>query len=104
MMIRLQRMSSSTQGFRVSLGGKAVVCCVHDREKKQVTTEAQVIMLGLEYGVIFDPKIHRIHRCSCCQNLFVDVSDEPMHCTSCRRENVHVLGGPLNEPIGVVDG
>lgn len=91
-------------GTRVSLGGTAVVCCVHDREKRQVTTEAQVAALGLSMvpPVIYDPVQHKLHRCACCDNLFVDPTDEPRFCSHCLRGMVHALGGPLPEPIGVV--
>lgn len=91
-------------GARVVLGGSRVICCVHDRQKRQVTTEAQVARLGLEVGRVYDPKQDRIHRCGCCQNLFVDPSDEPRYCATCKPESlVHRLGGPLASPIGEVD-
>lgn len=93
-------MSSS---IRPSLGGKAIVCCVHDRQKRQVVTERQVFELGLTVGIVYDPKQHRIHRCACCQNLFVDPSDEPRFCTPCQPRPVHPLGGPLPPAIGEVD-
>lgn len=97
-------MSTASTGARIALGGKAVVCCVHDREKRKVVTEAQVATLGLEVGLIYDPKQHRIHRCSCCQNLFVDPSDEPRYCETCRMPPAFALGGPLATPTGPIDG
>lgn len=84
------------------MGGTAVVCCVHDREKRQVVTERQVAELGLEVGMLYDPKQHKLHMCACCSNLFVDPSDEPRYCSSCQAPLVHALGGPLAEPLGVV--
>lgn len=61
--------------------------------------------LGLRAGLLYDPKQHKIHRCSCCENLFVDPSDEPRYCSTCHPlAQVHPLGGPLAEPIGAVDG
>ena len=87
---------------RIVLGGTAQVCCVHDREKRVVTTEAQVAALGLEAGILYDPRIHKLQRCACCDNLFFDPSDEPRYCSVCQRPLVHPLGGPLPEPKGVV--
>jgi hypothetical protein len=88
------------------LGGTAQVYCVHDREKRQVVTEAQVAELGLESGIVYDPRQHRTHRCACCSNLFVDPSDEPRYCDTCNpaARLVHSLGAPLALPIGEVDG
>lgn len=99
-------MSRGGHGIRIVLGGKAQVYCVHDREKRQVTTEAHVAALGLLHDppFLYDPKQHKIHRCACCDNLFVDPSDEPRYCRPCQRPLVHKLGGPLQEPRGVVDG
>lgn len=90
-------------GIRMALGGQAQIYCVHDRQKSQVVTEAQVASLGLTVGQVYDPKQHKIHRCSCCSNLFVDPSDEPRFCFTCLRPNIHALGGPLPNPIGVVN-
>src|SRR4051794_4979325 len=98
-------MEMNTAGFRPSISGAAVVCCVHDRQKRQVVTEAQVARLGLEEGIVYDSRQHRIHRCGCCENLFVDPSDEPRYCSVCvPKRLVHPLGGPLTEAIGEVDG
>lgn len=97
-------MTGTRIGTRVVLGGKAAVFCVHDRQKRQVTTEGQIVALGLTAGIIFDPKRDKIHRCTCCDNLFTDVSDEPQPCHTCRKPLVHALGGPLALPGGVVDG
>ena len=95
--------SSAAAGARAVLGGTAVVCCVHDRQKRQVVTEAQVAALGLEVGVLYDPKQHRVHRCGCCLNLFIDASDEPRYCGKCSGPLAHAQGGPLAAPIGVVE-
>ena len=94
-------MQHSTLG--VELGGVAVVCCVHDREKRTVVTERQVAELGLEVGMLYDPKQHKIHRCACCENLFVDPTDQPRFCSVCLGSLVHRLGGPLPDPTGVVE-
>jgi hypothetical protein len=84
----------------IALGGKAVVCCVHDRVKREITTEAQVAMLGLDAGQIYDPMQHKLFECTCCQNLFVDPGDEPKFCHTCRGSLKHALGGPLPDPKG----
>lgn len=84
----------------IAVGGVAVVCCVHDRIKREVTTEQQVALLGLEAGQIYDPTQHKLFKCACCENLFVDPGDEPKFCHVCRGSLVHPLGGPLPEPKG----
>jgi hypothetical protein len=96
--------SGGSAGARAVLGGKAVVCCVHDREKRVVTTEAHVAALALEHGILYDPKQHRIHDCACCHNRFWDPSDEPRYCWVCRWPPVFALGGPLATATGPVDG
>lgn len=86
--------------LRPTLSGVAVICCVHDREKRQITTEQQIIELGRELGVEFDPKQHSIFDCACCQNWFVEVGDEPRFCHVCRGPLVHTPAAPLAEPTG----
>lgn len=79
------------------------MCCVHDREKRQVTTERQVAELAVRAGV--KPGFYKIHRCACCDNLFGDQTDIPRYCHTCRpSRQVHQLAAALNDPIGVVDG
>jgi len=78
------------------------VCCPHDRKKREVTTEAEVASLGLLVGILYDPKIHRLQECACCENLFFDISDEPRYCSLCQKPPVYALGGPLAEPEGVI--
>ena len=87
---------------RMVLGGSAIVCCVHDRQKRQVVTEAQVAALGLDVGLLYDPRQHKLHKCACCGNLFVDPTDTPRFCRECQGPLVHALGGPLPIPTGVV--
>lgn len=94
---------TSTTGLRVSLGGKAEVFCVHDRKKREVVTEEQVALLGLEIGVVFQKGIHHTHHCPCCDNLFVADGTTERYCATCSGSPVHALGGPLAEPKGVVD-
>lgn len=95
-------MRAATSGTHVALGGTAVVCCVHDRVKRAVVTEADVAALGLEAGIVYDRARHKLHRCACCDNLFVDRSDTPRYCRTCQGPLAHELGGPLPEPVGVV--
>ena len=89
-------------GARVALSGTAVVVCVHGREKREVTTEAEVAEVGLVLGIVYNPKQHKIHKCACCENLFVDPTDIPRYCRPCQRAAVHPIGGPMPEPIGEV--
>lgn len=91
-----------TTSLQVSAGGVAVVCCVHDRPKRQITTETEVAELGLTVGQIYDPKQHKIHKCGCCENLFVDPTDIPRFCRVCEGPVEHELRGPLPNPIGEV--
>lgn len=84
----------------IAIGGTAVVCCVHDREKRKIVTEAQVKSLGASVGQVLDPKQHKLFLCVCCENLFVDTGDKPKFCHQCRQSLVHKLGGPLPEPRG----
>jgi hypothetical protein len=86
--------------FHVAVSGKAVVCCPHDRTKREITTEAQVAELGLSVGQIYDSRQHRLWTCSCCQNLFVDPTDEPRYCRTCQRRPTHQVNGQLPPPNG----
>jgi hypothetical protein len=83
-------MTGGTVGMRTVLEGVAVVCCVHDREKRKI--------IELE----FDPRETKVHLCACCENLFLERTDIPMFCPQCRRPPSYVLGGPLPDPIGEV--
>lgn len=92
----------SGNGARVAFSGTAVVVCVHDRTKREVTTEAQVADLGRAVGQAYDPRQHKLHACACCENLFVDPSDVPRYCRRCQPPALHPTGGPMPEPIGEV--
>jgi hypothetical protein len=72
----------------LALGGTAVICCVHNREKRRVVE------------MPFDPSKTSLHLCTCCENLFTEPSDHPMYCSTCRGMNVYELGGPLPDPRG----
>ena len=97
-------MTTATSILRlpVSLSGVAVVCCVHDREKRQVRDLDMVVRLGRELGREYDPRTDKLLLCACCENVFVDSDDTPKFCHRCRGPLVHPLGGPLPDPIGVV--
>lgn len=84
------------------MSGVAQVYCVHDREKRQVVDLDELIALGRELGIEYDPRVHKVHRCACCDNLFVDATDIPRLCHVCLGLPVHAFTGPLPEPIGVV--
>lgn len=88
--------------LRPVFSGTAIVCCVHDREKRKVKTEADVAELGKAVGQVYDASQHKLHSCACCENLFVDPSDTPRFCSICNGPPRHLLGGPLPEPTGVV--
>lgn len=88
--------------FQVVLGGTAVVCCVHDRIKRIVNDDKALILGMQEAGLVYDPAQHKIHRCSCCENLFLDLTDIPRLCDGCLKPPTHALAGPLAEPEGVV--
>lgn len=88
----------------VVFSGYAVVCCVHDREKRVVNNEADVAALAEAAGTRYIKEWHgqHLHKCVCCENMFHDRSDEPMFCYVCRGPLVHPLGGPLPEPKGAI--
>lgn len=86
----------------MKLGGTAVVCCVHDREKNVVRTVDDLAEIGASVGIELDATIHKIHSCTCCANLFVDESDLPMYCYDCRRPAIHAVMAPLPEPKGAM--
>jgi hypothetical protein len=74
----------------MSVGGTAVVCCVHNREKRQVTDLA------------FDGRTHKPHMCACCENLFLRTDDVPHYCDQCGGKPFYRLAAPLPDPIGEV--
>lgn len=66
--------------------GKAVVCCVHDRQKRVVVDPDQILYLGNILGVVYNPKHHKLVVCGCCQNLYVSPTDVPGLCPICVKE------------------
>lgn len=87
-------------GFR--LGGHVTVCCVHNREKRQVTDLDAIVRLGRQIGREFDPAQHKLQMCGCCANLFVTLDDTPRMCPACQGDLVYPLAAPLPEPEGVL--
>jgi hypothetical protein len=85
----------------MDLSGKSAVYCIHDREKRMVSTEEQIEKLGYEVGIVYDSRVHKIHTCVCCENMFIDPTDIPRYCSTCSGPLVHKQGGPLPEPRGV---
>lgn len=83
-------MSGSLHAARPTLELVAVVCCIHNREKRKVT------------DLIFDAATHKPHLCACCENLFLRTDDVPHYCEACGGKPVYQPGGPLRPPIGVV--
>ena len=86
----------------MSASGVAVVCCVHDREKRQIVTEEALAALLVEHGFPYDPKQHKTFWCACCGNLFVKHDDMPDFCGACRTTPVHALAAPLPDPNGAI--
>ena len=86
------------RGVEISLSGTAVVCCVHDRQKRQVKSPDDCMRIAREAGVTLmaHPKFQT---CGCCENVFATFGDAPQYCHTCSGANVHLLGGPLNQPI-----
>lgn len=56
--------------INLQLGGKAQVCCIHQREKRQVVT------LELKKGYF-------LQICPCCENMFYHRTDMPHFCDGC---------------------
>jgi hypothetical protein len=81
---------NETVGARLGVTGVAVVCCVHDRVKRE--------FVDLE----FDPAKYKPHLCPCCENLFLREDDIPHYCAVCTGRPVHPLGGPIPEPKGAL--
>ena len=88
---------------QIALSGVAVVHCVHDVPKRVFTDEGDVRRYGMQVGVPFDPKQHKLHKCACCENLFSDPRDEPRLCNFCSREPVHTPQAAIPDPTGVVE-
>lgn len=75
--------------IKLSLGGTAVVACIHQRVKREVTTD-----------VPFNPRTEFLQLCPCCENVFVTTTDEPFFCKQCGDRPVP-QGGLLQLPRGV---
>lgn len=90
-------------GFRPSISGVAVVCCVHDRAKRVVTDPEYAASLGRVSGQTFNARRHKLHLCACCENLFVTNDDIPRLCDPCSGNPEHKLEAPLPDPIGAIE-
>lgn len=95
-------MGESGGRVRVALSATAVVCCLHDRVKRVVLDDKALILGMQEAGLKYDPAQHKIHKCACCENLFLDLTDIPRLCDGCSKAPVWAQAGPLAEPKGVV--
>jgi len=86
------------RGVEIRLSGFAQVYCVHDREKRQVNTPDDCMRIARDAGIVLmdHPKFQK---CGCCENVFASFDDAPQYCHKCSGTNVHLLGGPLNQPI-----
>jgi hypothetical protein len=78
------------QTIRPTMSATVVVCCVHDRVKRQVTDLA------------FDTAREKVHLCACCENLFTRPDDVPHYCGPCGGRPVHRVMAPLPNPLGEV--
>jgi len=87
-----------SHGIRIAISGTAQVYCVHDRQKRVVQTPDDCLRIARDAGMTLmaHPKFQT---CGCCENVFATVDDAPQYCHQCSGENVHRLGGPLNEPV-----
>lgn len=85
-------------GIQLVLGGTAKVYCVHDREKRLLTTPDDCLRVARAAGMalLTHPKFHT---CGCCENVFATLDDAPKLCPGCNLQNVHKLGGPIRDPI-----
>lgn len=83
-------MSGAGGTIRPQMTATVVVCCVHDRVKREVTDLA------------FDASREKVHLCACCENLFTRADDVPHLCSACGGHPVHPLMAPLPDPLGEV--
>jgi hypothetical protein len=67
---------AGTGSMAGSIGGTAVVCCIHQKPKRANTSAESG---GLE----FNPKIEYAQLCPCCENLFAHPTDLPHFCPDC---------------------
>jgi hypothetical protein len=87
------------RGVEIVLSGTAEVYCIHDRRKRQVKTPDDCMRIARAAGLTVIPAHPKFQTCGCCENVFASYSDEPQLCHKCSGENVHSLGGPINDPI-----
>lgn len=87
------RRAGSNLGIKI--GGTAAVFCLHDRQKAQITEEAQVLALAPP-GAKIDGD-HQIRECPCCRNLFVTDSPIDEKCLPCDPARQRLLAGTVTE-------
>jgi hypothetical protein len=84
-------------GIQLVLGGVAVVCCVHDRQKRQVRNPDDYMRLLVHGRRLVGAT--KFQTCGCCENVFVALSDIPQLCHQCNGSLRHKPGGPISDPI-----
>lgn len=67
---------SAAAGMVQHIGGTAVVCCIHQVEKR-----AKVALFNGDRPD--GPGHDYAHVCSCCENMFISKSSEPRFCDAC---------------------
>lgn len=94
------RQGSAPTGIRI--GGTAGVYCLHDRQQRQITEEAQVLALAPP-GAKIDGD-HKIQECTCCHNLFVTdspIDEKCLPCDPARQRLLDQAAGGVILPRGV---
>jgi hypothetical protein len=71
-----QSSRKGASNLRGTFGGTAVVCCIHQIEKRQ-----KVALMESDRPDA--PKPHYAHVCSCCENMFIKLSPEASFCPAC---------------------
>jgi hypothetical protein len=84
------------QGVGIGITGAAIVCCVHDRQKRELVDPDELRLL---YRAAYNTTPRVVARCACCDNLFAAFDDTPRLCTTCNGPTVHTVRGPLADPI-----
>jgi hypothetical protein len=63
-----------SRGSPFSMGGTAIVCCLHGRQKRANADRFECDLV----------KDGRPHLCPCCESLYAKHSDEPGPCPQCQ--------------------
>lgn len=94
------RRAGSNLGIKI--GGTATVYCLHDRQKRVITEEAQVLAMAPD-GAKLDSD-HQIKNCQCCENLFVTdspIDEKCLPCDPARQRLLSQAEGGIIIPRGV---